>query len=106
MPRPISWKAKLHGRTRRIGTLPGLRAPQVIKRKEEDGYGAVRAVDPQTGERKWEFKMADVTSSGILTTATDLLFTGSREGYFSASMRATGKCCGRSPPAVKSRWDR
>jgi alcohol dehydrogenase (cytochrome c) len=44
----------------------------------------VRAVDPKTGERKWEFKMTDVTSSGILTTATDLLFTGSREGYFSA----------------------
>ena len=45
----------------------------MIKRKEEDGYGAVRAVDPKTGERKWEFKMTDVTSSGILTTATDLL---------------------------------
>lgn len=69
---------------RGAGSLPGLRAPVVLKRKEEDGYGAVRAIDPKTGEKKWEFKMADVTSSGILTTASDLLFTGSREGYFSA----------------------
>lgn len=73
------------------GSLPGLRAPQVLKRKEEDGYGAIRAIDPQTGDRKWEFKMADVTSSGILTTASDLLFTGSREGYFSALDARDGK---------------
>jgi alcohol dehydrogenase (cytochrome c) len=73
------------------GSLPGLRAPQVLKRKEEDGYGAVRAIDPKTGERKWEFRMTDVTSSGILTTASDLLFTGSREGYFSALDARDGK---------------
>jgi alcohol dehydrogenase (cytochrome c) len=72
------------------GSLPGLRAPQVLKRKEEDGYGAVRAVDPLTGERKWEFRMTDVTSSGILTTGSDLLFTGSREGYFSILDANTG----------------
>ncbi|MBI3693580.1 MAG: PQQ-dependent dehydrogenase, methanol/ethanol family [Acidobacteria bacterium] len=51
---------------------------------EESGYGAVRAIDPQTGEWKWQFKMDDVTDGGILTTATDLLFTGGREGYFYA----------------------
>jgi alcohol dehydrogenase (cytochrome c) len=62
-----------------------------LKRKEEDGYGAVRAIDPHTGEKKWEFRMADVTSSGILTTASDLLFTGSREGYFSALDARDGK---------------
>jgi alcohol dehydrogenase (cytochrome c) len=28
--------------------------------------------------------MTDVTDSGILTTASDLLFTGGREGYFQA----------------------
>ena len=33
---------------------------------------------------KWEFKMADVTEAGILTTASDLLFSGGREGYFFA----------------------
>jgi len=62
----------------------GIRANQVLDRKEEDGYGVVRAIDAKTGDRKWEFKMADLTMSGILTTASDLLFTGSRDGYFSA----------------------
>jgi len=59
-------------------------------RKEEEGYGAVRAVDPATGERKWEFKMNDVTDAGILTTASDLLFSGGREGYFYALDARTG----------------
>ena len=67
-----------------------LRAPQVVKKKEEDGYGSVRALDPKTGQKIWEFKMADVTSSGLLTTATDILFTGSREGYFAALDARTG----------------
>ncbi len=53
-------------------------------RKEEEGYGAIRAIDPKTGARKWEFRMSDVTEAGILTTATDLLFSGGREGYFYA----------------------
>ena len=70
---------------RGVSSMTGaLRGPQVVKQKEENGYGTVRAIDPKTGEKKWEFKMADVTSSGLLTTATDLLFTGSREGYFAA----------------------
>jgi len=51
---------------------------------EESAYGSVLAIDPQTGDRRWEFKMRDVTASGILTTASDLLFTGGREGYFYA----------------------
>ena len=53
-------------------------------RKESKGYGAIRALDPSTGECKWEFKMNDLTDSGILTTGSDLLFSGGREGYFYA----------------------
>ena len=34
--------------------------------------------------------MTDVTDSGILTTASDLLFTGDREGYFQALDARTG----------------
>jgi alcohol dehydrogenase (cytochrome c) len=54
------------------------------------GHGAVIALDPRTGEKKWEFDQFDVTDSGILTTATDLLFTGGREGYFHALDARTG----------------
>src|SRR5436853_504958 len=60
-------------------------------RKEEEGFGAVRAIDPRTGDMKWQFKMSDVTDAGILTTASDLLFTGGREGYFFALDARDGK---------------
>ena len=53
-------------------------------RTEAEGYGAVRAIDPKTGEKKWDFKMVDFTESGILTTASDLLFSGGKEGNFFA----------------------
>jgi alcohol dehydrogenase (cytochrome c) len=70
--------------------VPSLRGNLILNRTDAEGYGAVRAFEPKTGIRKWEFKMADVTSSGILTTASDLLFTGGREGYFWALDARTG----------------
>ena len=57
---------------------------------EEEGYGVVRAFDPKTGEKKWEFKMNDITWAGVLTTASDLAFSGGREGYFYALDARTG----------------
>jgi len=57
---------------------------------EQEGYGVVRAFDPKTGEKKWEYKMNDITWAGILTTASDLLFSGGREGYFYALDARTG----------------
>jgi alcohol dehydrogenase (cytochrome c) len=71
--------------------VPSIRFPQVNNRSEADGYGAVRAIDPLTGERKWEFKMSDVTDSGILSTAGDVVFSGGREGYFFALNARTGE---------------
>ena len=56
----------------------------------------MRAIDPQTGERKWEFKMNDVTDAGILTTASDLLFSGGREGYFYALDARNGELLWRA----------
>ena len=46
--------------------------------------GVVMAIDPNTGTKKWSFEMHDVTTSGILSTASDLVFVGGREGYFQA----------------------
>jgi alcohol dehydrogenase (cytochrome c) len=70
--------------------VPFIVAPQVHLHTEDEGHGAVRAMDPKTGDMKWEFKMSDVTDSGILTTATDVLFAGGREGYFFALDAKTG----------------
>jgi alcohol dehydrogenase (cytochrome c) len=40
-------------------------------------YGAVRAFDPSTGDRRWEFIANDARfESGVLATASDLLFVG------------------------------
>jgi alcohol dehydrogenase (cytochrome c) len=55
------------------------------------GNGAVMAIDPQTGKAKWKATQFDVTDGGMLTTASDLLFTGGREGYFHALDAKTGK---------------
>lgn len=59
-------------------------------KKEDEGYGAIRALDPKTLEKKWEFKMNDVTWGGVLTTASDVLFSGGKEGYFFALDARTG----------------
>jgi alcohol dehydrogenase (cytochrome c) len=50
----------------------------------DEAYGVVRAYDPNTLEAKWEYKMNDITWGGVLTTATDVLFSGGKEGYFFA----------------------
>ena len=55
------------------------------------GRGVVLAIDPQSGQSKWRFEQFDVSDSGILTTASDLLFTGGREGYFHALDARTGE---------------
>jgi alcohol dehydrogenase (cytochrome c) len=67
-----------------VGPIPGLRGGPINRRLPEEGYGAIQAFDPKTGTQKWIFKMSDLTDSGVLTTASDLVFAGGREGYFFA----------------------
>jgi alcohol dehydrogenase (cytochrome c) len=43
-------------------------------------YGALRALDPATGERKWEFKYLNLSTAGLLTTASGLIFTSDGDG--------------------------
>lgn len=57
---------------------------------ESEGYGAVRAIDPTSGAIKWEFKMAAQTQSGVVTTASNVLFVGGRPGVFYALDARTG----------------
>jgi alcohol dehydrogenase (cytochrome c) len=68
----------------------GQRSGPVNTYTEALGRGAVVALDPHTGKRKWTFDMHDVNVSGILATASDLLFSGGREGYFQALDARTG----------------
>jgi len=64
--------------------IPGLRRGPINNWTDAAGSGAVIAIDAATGDQKWKFPMTDVTDSGLLTTAGDVLFTGGREGYFQA----------------------
>jgi alcohol dehydrogenase (cytochrome c) len=69
---------------------PTRRTPQ-FKRAHDAGYAVVRAIDPITGQKVWDFPMTDMSESGLLTTATNVLFSGSREGHFFALDAGTGK---------------
>ena len=55
------------------------------------GRGTVMAMDPRTGEARWKYEQFDVSDGGMLMTASDLLFTGGREGHFHALDAATGE---------------
>ena len=76
--------------------LPGIRRGPINDWTDALGNGAIIAIDPTTGAQRWRFPTTDVSSSGILTTATDLLFTGSREGYFYALDAKSGKLLWRT----------
>ena len=72
-------------------TITAIRRDRIHTWDKESGYGAVRGMNPLTGETAWEFAMADVTDSGLLSTAGNVLFSGSREGFFYALDAKTGK---------------
>jgi alcohol dehydrogenase (cytochrome c) len=69
---------------------PNIGRPPINTWTDALSHGAVVAMDPETGDRKWTFPMYDLTESGIMTTASDLLFTGGRDGYFMALDARTG----------------
>jgi alcohol dehydrogenase (cytochrome c) len=57
----------------------------------EEGWGALRALDALTGETRWEFKVHTPPWSGILSTAGRLVFSGTMEGDFFALDAESGK---------------
>jgi alcohol dehydrogenase (cytochrome c) len=54
-------------------------------------WGALRAIDPVTGDRKWEFKYLNPVTAGLLTTASNLIFSGDAEGNLLALDSRNGK---------------
>ena len=67
---------------RYVGSLPkGIWPNTMEDEDEQQGWGAVRALSPTTGDMEWEFRMTGVGESGILSTAGDILVTGTMEGY-------------------------
>lgn len=62
-----------------------------IKPLFEDHIGSLRAIDPKTGTVAWEVKNNAPLWGGVLTTAGDLVFWGTPEGYLKAADARTGK---------------
>jgi alcohol dehydrogenase (cytochrome c) len=57
----------------------------------DPAYSALRALDPKTGERKWEHKFPTLNLAGVMSTASGLVFAGDNEGYFNAFDARTGR---------------
>jgi alcohol dehydrogenase (cytochrome c) len=73
------------------GTSTGVngRFPEI---KPGDVLGYFSAINPVTGEKKWEIPLTDFPSSaGMLATGGGLLFTGKLSGEFIALDKETGK---------------
>ncbi|MEX3007729.1 PQQ-dependent methanol/ethanol family dehydrogenase [Hoeflea sp. TYP-13] len=62
-----------------------------IKPLFEDYIGSLKAIDPDTGEVKWEYKNEAPLWAGVMTTAGGLVFTGTPEGKFLALDDETGE---------------
>jgi alcohol dehydrogenase (cytochrome c) len=65
------------------------RTPQM---KPDDVFGHFLAINPLTGEKKWEIPLTELPSSaGMLATGGGLIFTGKMSGEFVALDEETGK---------------
>ena len=58
---------------------------------KEKRWGVLKAIDPVTGDAKWEFKFFQPSWGGTLSTAGGLVFAGDEDGYFVAFDAKSGK---------------
>ena len=59
--------------------------------RDRGGTGALRAIDPVTLERKWEVPYGGPSYSGVLSTASGLVFAGDHAGTLMAVKADTGQ---------------
>jgi alcohol dehydrogenase (cytochrome c) len=61
--------------------------------RDQKNFGALRAIDPVTAQLKWEFRytLGNTSSSGVLSTASGLVFAGDGEGNILAFDGRSGK---------------
>lgn len=62
-----------------------------IKPLYDDHIGVLRAIDPASGKIVWEYKNDSPLWGGVMTTAGNLVFMGTPDGYFKAFDAKTGK---------------
>ena len=62
-----------------------------MRPRDQKNFGALRAIDPVTGQIKWEFRYTSVSGSGVLSTGSGLVFAGDGDGNIMAFDSRTGK---------------
>ena len=65
----------------------GVRSPQPM----ENYQSAIRAIDPTTGDVRWDFPMKPRARAGVLSTAGNLVFSATVDGYFFALNAVSGQ---------------
>ena len=63
----------------------------------EPGWGALRALDPFTGEVAWEIRHAAPSWAGVLSTAGGVVFSGDSQGVLLAADARNGRVLWRYP---------
>jgi alcohol dehydrogenase (cytochrome c) len=67
----------------------------------EPATSALRAIDPFTGDRKWELQHGGLSWAGVLSTAGGVVFTGDGRGDFLAADARTGGELWRAPVGAR-----
>jgi alcohol dehydrogenase (cytochrome c) len=62
-----------------------------MRKLVEPEYGALRAIDPKTGDIKWEHRFPTSSMAGVMSTASGVVFAGDNEGFFNAFEAKSGK---------------
>jgi alcohol dehydrogenase (cytochrome c) len=62
-----------------------------MRKLAEPDFSALRALDPKTGEMKWEHRFPTSSLAGVMSTASGLVFAGDNEGFFNAFEGKNGR---------------
>jgi alcohol dehydrogenase (cytochrome c) len=62
-----------------------------MRKLAEPDFSALRAIDPKTGDIKWEHRFPTSSLAGVMSTASGLVFAGDNEGFFNAFEGKSGR---------------
>ena len=83
--------ATYYGYEQRFKTGDQYTGGGMIRPRDQQNFGALRAIDPTTATVKWEFRYTSTSASGVLTTASGLVFAADGDGNLMAFESRTGK---------------